>query len=179
MSSLGKRIIRGHQWQDRQTKGIALRNSLSAAALLAPLLALSACGNPDTPGGRAADARHENFEALGDAFKAVDNELKAAQSDAQKVRAAVATIAAKAKEMPGWFPAGSGPADGLKTDAKAEVWTRPDEFRAAMTAFQDSSARLLAAADGFAAGQPILALQEAAKEAGGTCKKCHDGFKTD
>lgn len=156
-----------------------MRNSLSAALFLAPLLALSACGNPDTPGGRAADARHENFEALGDAFKTIDDELKAAAPDAQKVRAAAATVAAKAKEMPDWFPAGSGPADGLKTETKAEVWTKPDEFRAALTAFQDSSAKLLAAADGFAAGQPVVGLQEAVKQTGGTCKKCHDGFKED
>lgn len=156
-----------------------MRNSLSAAVFLAPLLALSACGNPDTPGGRAADARHENFEALGDAFKTIDDELKAQAPDAQKVRAAAATVAAKAKDMPGWFPAGSGPADGLKTEAKAEVWTKPDEFRTVMTAFQDSSAKLLAAADGFAAGQPVVGLQEAVKQAGGTCKKCHEGFKAD
>jgi cytochrome c556 len=156
-----------------------MRNSLSAIAILAPLLALSACGNPDTPGGRAADARHENFEALGDAFKTIDDELKAQAPDAQKVRAAASTVAAKAKDMPGWFPAGSGPDAGLKTDAKAEVWTKPDEFRTVMTAFQDSSVKLLAAADGFAAGQPVVGLQEAVKQAGGTCKKCHDGFKTD
>ncbi|MCW1401220.1 cytochrome c [Novosphingobium sp. MW5] len=156
-----------------------MRNSLSAAVFLAPLLALSACGNPDTPGGRAADARHENFEALGDAFKTIDDELKAQAPDAQKVRAAAATVAAKAKDMPGWFPAGSGPADGLKTEAKAEVWTKPGEFRAVMTAFRDSSVKLLAAADGFAAGQPVVGLQEAVKQAGGTCKKCHDGFKED
>ncbi|MEJ6010633.1 cytochrome c [Novosphingobium aquae] len=156
-----------------------MRNSLSAIAILAPLLALSACGNPDTPGGRAADARHENFEALGDAFKTIGDELKAQAPDAQKVRAAAATVAAKAKDMPGWFPAGSGPDAGLKTDAKADVWTKPDEFRTVMTAFQDSSVKLLAAADGFAAGQPVVGLQEAVKQAGGTCKKCHDGFKTD
>lgn len=156
-----------------------MRKSFTAIAVIAPLLALSACGNPDTPGGRAADARHENYEALGDAFKTIDDELKAQAPDAQKVRAAAATVAARAKEMPSWFPAGSGPDAGLKTDAKAEVWTKPDEFRTVMTAFQDSSAKLLAAADGFAAGQPVVALQEAFKQAGGTCKKCHDGFKTD
>ncbi|MFM6931002.1 MAG: c-type cytochrome [Novosphingobium sp.] len=156
-----------------------MRNSLSAIAILAPLLALSACGNPDTPGGRAADARHENFEGLGNAFKTIGDEMKAQAPDAQKVRAAAATVAAKAKDMPGWFPAGSGPDAGLKTDAKSEVWTKPDEFRAAMTAFQDSSVKLLAAADGFAAGQPVVGLQEAVKQAGGTCKKCHDGFKKD
>lgn len=156
-----------------------MRKSFTAIAVIAPLLALSACGNPDTPGGRAADARHENYEALGDAFKTIDDELKAPAPDAQKVRAAAATVAAKAKDMAGWFPAGSGPDAGLKTEAKAEVWTKPDEFRTAMTAFQDASVKLLAAADGFAAGQPVVGLQEAVKQAGGTCKKCHDGFRTD
>lgn len=156
-----------------------MRKSFTAIAVLAPLLALSACGNPDTPGGRAADARHENFEGLGDAFKTLGDELKAQAPDAQKVRAAAATVAAKAKDMPGWFPAGSGPDAGLKTEAKAAVWTKPDEFRTLMTAFQDSSAKLLAAADGFAAGQPVVGLQEAVKQAGASCKKCHEGFRSE
>ena len=156
-----------------------MRRSITTLAILTPLFALSACGNPDTPGGRAADARHENFEALGDAFKVIDDELKGQSPDAQKVRTAASTVAAKAKEMPGWFPAGSGPDDGLKTDALQAVWAKPDEFRAAVTKFQDASAKLLASADAFAAGQPAAALQEAVKEAGGNCKQCHEKFKED
>jgi cytochrome c556 len=156
-----------------------MRKPVFALTVLAPLLALSACGNPDTPGGRAADARHENFEAMGDAFKTINDELKSHTPDAQKVRAAAATVASKAKEMPTWFPAGSGPADGLKTDAKAEVWTKPAEFTAAVTKFQTASANLLTAADAFAAGQPVATLQDAVKEAGGNCKQCHQSFKAD
>jgi cytochrome c556 len=154
-----------------------MRKPLLAA--IVPLFALTACGNPDTPGGRAADARHESFEALGDAFKSLGDELKGQAPDAQKARAAAATVAAKAKELPSWFPAGSGPVDGLKTDAKAEVWTKAAEFTAEATKFQGTADKLLASADAFAGGQPVAALQEAVKEAGGSCKSCHEKFKTD
>ncbi|PLK27401.1 cytochrome c [Novosphingobium sp. TH158] len=163
--------------RDERKKAVPMRHAIARTTLILPLLALAACGNPDTPGGRAADARHENFEALGDAFKTINDEMKAQAPDAQKIRAAVVTVAAKAKDMPGWFPAGSGPADGLRTETKQEVWTQPAEFKARLDQFQAASAKLSTAADAFAAGQPVVTLQEAVKEAGAACKQCHDKFK--
>lgn len=156
-----------------------MRKPLAVLFIFTPLMALSACGNPDTPGGRAADARHENFEAMGDAFKSINDELKGQAPDAQKVRTAAATVALKAKDLPTWFPAGSGPADGMKTDAKAEVWTKAAEFSDQATKFLGAADKLLTSADAFASGQPVAALQDAVKEAGGSCKSCHEKFKED
>ncbi len=149
--------------------------SFRPVLIAASLLALSACGNPDTPAGRAADQRHEDFEAMGDAMKTVGDELKAATPDLAKVKAAAATINGFAPKLPGWFPAGSGPQDGIKTDALAAVWTKPEEFAAAAAKFKDEAARFAAVAE---AGDKA-AIGAGAQALGGTCKGCHDKFKAE
>jgi cytochrome c556 len=147
------------------------RPALTAAALLT----LAGCGNPDTPAGRAADQRHENFEAMGDAMKTIGDELKAEATDPAKIKAAAATINGFAPKLPGWFPAGSGPQDGIKTDALAAVWTDAPGFAAAAAKFKDEAPKFAAVVetgDKAAIGAAMQAL-------GGTCKGCHDKFKAE
>lgn len=149
--------------------------SFRPVLIAASVLALASCGNPDTPAGRAADQRHEDFEAMGDAMKTVGDELKAATPDLAKVKAAAATINGFAPKLPGWFPAGSGPQDGIKTDALQAVWTKPTEFAVAAAKFKDEAARFAAAAE---AGDKA-AIGAGAQALGGTCKGCHDKFKAE
>ncbi|MEO6717053.1 MAG: cytochrome c [Novosphingobium sp.] len=148
-----------------------MRFLLAAAPLLA--LGLSACGNPDTPAGRAADSRHEIFEHIGDAFKIIADQLKAPTPDIGKIQAAAATINGFAPKVETWFPAGSGPADGLKTDALQTVWTKPDQFKQATAKFVEEAAKFQALAQAGNVG----ALGEGMKGLGGACKNCHDQFR--
>ena len=139
------------------------------------VLALAACGGyPDTPGGRAAEQRHEKFEALGDAMKAAGEEMKKASPDMAALAASAGRIKAMAGELPTWFPAGSGPQDGIKkSEAREAAWTKPAEFKAAATRFADAAGKFEAAAkggDAAAAGAAMKALGE-------SCKGCHDKFK--
>lgn len=138
-----------------------------------PALALAACGNPDTPAGRAADARHESFEAMGDHFKTITDQSKAEKPDLAKIREASAAINAAAPKIATWFPAGSGPDDGIRTDALQTVWTKPEEFKAASAKFVEEAAKfdaLAVAGDVAAIGAGIAAL-------GNGCKGCHDKFR--
>ena len=137
-----------------------MRLSFVAVPLLA--LALAACGNPDTPAGRAADERHENFEAIGDAAKVIADELKASALDLAKLQAAAATINGFAPKVAGWFPAGSGPADGIKTDGLQAIWEKPEEFKAAAAKFVEEAAKFQALAQ---AGD-IAAMSEGMKGLG-------------
>ncbi len=148
-----------------------MRLMLAAVPLLA--LALSACGNPDTPAGRAADARHESFEEIGDAFKVITDQLAASSTDMAAIGAAAGTINTLAAKVETWFPTGSGPDDGIKTDALQTVWTKPDEFKAAAAKFVEESGKfstLVQAGDKAAVGEGMKAL-------GGACKGCHDKFR--
>jgi len=143
--------------------------------LLAPVLALavSACGNPDTPAGRAADARHESFEQMGDAMKLIGDELKGGKPDIAKVQAAAATINGFAPKVQGWFPAGSGPDDGIKTEARQEIWKKPAEFQAAANRFVDEAHTF----NVLAQAGDVAALGKGMEALGGSCKGCHDKFK--
>jgi cytochrome c556 len=148
-----------------------MRLPFAFAALLA--LGLTACGNPDTPAGRAADARHENFEAIGDAAKAVADQLKEATPDLAKIQTAAATINGFAPKVESWFPAGSGPADGIKTEALQAIWEKPAEFKAEIDKFVAEAAKFQAIAQ---AGD-VAAIGEGMKALGGSCKSCHDKFR--
>ncbi len=137
-------------------------------------LSLTACSrNPDTPAGRAADARHESFEEIGDAFKVIADEIAGKSSDLAAIRSAAGTINALVPKVGTWFPAGSGPADGIKTDALQTVWTKPDEFKQAAAKLVVESGKFHALAQ---AGN-MAALGEGLKALGGACKGCHDKFR--
>jgi cytochrome c556 len=146
--------------------------------LLIPLvlgsLALGACAD-NTPGGKVAHERHENFEAIGDAFKAINDQLKSGAPDLASVKAETAKIAGLAPQVKTWFPAGSGPQDGKRTDAKAEVWSKPAEFAQAHTRFVDAARALQA----VVATGDMAAIGASTKTLGASCKGCHDKFKED
>jgi cytochrome c556 len=145
------------------------------ASTLAPLLcfALAACGNPDTPGGRIADLRHENFEEIGDAFKVVSDQLKAGKPDVAAIQAAAVTINGFAPKVDTWFPAGSSPADGIKTDALPAIWEKPAQFKAAAAKLVDEAAKF----NTLAQAGNLAAIGNGMKALGGACKNCHDTFR--
>lgn len=150
---------------------IALRPTL----VVLTALGLAACGGgqPDTPEGRIAHERHENFERIGDAFKSVTDELKKASPDLAVIRTGVATINGFAPQVATWFPAGSGPDDGIKTDALPAVWAKPDQFKQAAVRFTDASAKFTA----LAQADDLAAIGKGAQDLGGSCKNCHDSFR--
>ncbi len=149
-----------------------MRPNYALLSLIA--LSLTACSrNPDTPGGRAADARHESFEKIGDAFKVIADQLAAKSSDIAAIRSAAGTINALAPKIETWFPIGSSPADGLKTDALQTVWTKPDEFKQAAAKLVAEAGKFHALAEAGNTG----ALGVGMKALGGACKGCHDKFR--
>ena len=118
------------------------------------------------------EERHENYEKIGDAMKVITRELKAGSPDLAAVRQNAATIAGLAPQIPNWFPPGTGPDVG-KTDAKAEIWQKPEDFVAKAKAFA-------AAAQSFntvAQGSDVAAIRAAHATMGKTCKACHDLYR--
>lgn len=134
-------------------------------------LALAACA-PETPGSRAAHDRHENMEALGDAFKALTDESRKDAPDQAVMAENAAKVGEMAESLPAWFPAGSGPQDGVKTAAKADVWLNEIEFADKVQEFQAQARELkAAAADG------VDAMIAQTNDVGQTCKACHQKFR--
>jgi len=121
-------------------------------------------------------ARHEGMETIGKNNKVLVRELQASSPDVATVRAAAATITKLALEASAWFPEGTGPESG-KTGAKPEIW-KPEnraDFAAKLHDFQ-------IAAPAFAnstAGTDVNAMKARFKTLSGTCKACHDKYRSE
>jgi cytochrome c556 len=124
-------------------------------------------------GAKAAHDRHEGFEQLGKAFKAINDQLQSGKPDLAVVRASAQTVQAQAGKVGTWFPAGSGPQAGVKTHAKAQIWSDPAGFQAALKPLAPAAAKLNAAAK----GGDVDAIRAAFKETGAACGGCHDKFR--
>jgi cytochrome c556 len=140
------------------------------SALIVPVL-VAVVAYAATPR-EAQKARHEHYEELGDAFKAVRDNARGDSPDWAALQKAAQTVADGAVNQQQWFAKGTGPEAG-KTRALPEIWSKPDEFTAAQKMFSDRAPKLLAAAQ----AKDAAAVQAAFREVGGACKNCHDNFR--
>lgn len=158
------------------------RNSIGWAAAAAAGLMVAAGGAlahdhmgkmPTTAGGKAAYARHENFKKQGAAFKAINDELRKGDPDKAVIARNAAALKTLTAQLPTWFPKGSGPESGFKTDAKPEVWSDAAGFQAAVNRLQVEASRL----NELAAAGDINAVKGQARATFGACKGCHDKYR--
>jgi cytochrome c556 len=147
---------------------LSRRNSLIAISAVMACAAVYAA----TPA-EAQKARHEHYEELGDAFKAVRDQSKASPPDFVALLKAAETVQAASVDQQKWFAKGTGPEAG-KTRALPAIWSKPDEFTAAQKMFSDRAPALVAAAK----AKDIEAVTAAFRQLGGSCKNCHDTFRS-
>ena len=138
---------------------------LGAATIAAPLLAAPA---------DLVRSRIASYRELGAAFKAINDGLRGGEVQTVLVAQYARQIRNAARAQYPLFPAGTGPQAGIKTSAKPEIWTKPAEFRAAQDAFARQADALQLAVNGGNAA----AIRTEARKLGGTCKGCHDSFRT-
>lgn len=145
-------------------------------------LLLAACGQQageevasDAPVPAAVTERQEGFKALGASFKLINDQLKTDAPDMAVIAPAAARMDELAGQIPNWFPAGTGPDDGVKTDALATVWSDPEGFSAAQTRLAQATTRL----QELAVAGDVAGLQEHVKMVGASCGGCHDNFRVE
>jgi cytochrome c556 len=148
---------------------MALTAGLAAGAALAQDTAPA----PSTPGGKAVLARQAHYKELNGASRAINEQLRSDAPDKAAIGAGAAKMKALAADLPGWFPKGSGPEAGVKTAAKAEIWTDAEGFAAVATKLQAETAKL---ADVAAAGD-MDAIKAQVRATAGACKTCHDKYR--
>jgi cytochrome c556 len=152
--------------------------ALVAIALVAaatPLIAATSRGArapAAPPPAEVIRARIAGYREMGAAFKNINDSLRGTPQMVV-IQQSARTIRNTSQAQYGWFPAGTGPATGLKTTAKPEIWAQPAQFRAA----QDQLARAAATLDAAAVSSNIDAIKAAARGLGGACKNCHDQFR--
>lgn len=121
---------------------------------------------------RVMHDRHENYERIGRAMKGISTQLKSGSPAVADVQQHSAVIAGYAPQIPGWFPAGTGPEAG-RTRAKAEIWSDPEGFRAAHDRMAQAAARF----DAAARSGDVAAMRAALPALGSSCKNCHDEYR--
>ena len=126
-----------------------------------------------SPAAHAAYMRHENFEKLGAAFKAVVDETKKSNPDKALVAKSTRSMATLTTGLPTWFPRGSGVEARAKSEAKANIWTDAAGFTAAASASQVQVSKLNQAA----ISGNMDAVRAQIRATGGSCKGCHDKYR--
>ena len=129
------------------------------------------------PVGSIQHTRHEGFEAMGDAMKGMSTQLRSGTPVPAEIQKHSAVIAKQAQLIKTWFPKGSGPESGVKTDAKAEIWTDTATFLLLAGNLEGESKKLVVAANGPNFDAATFTAQ--LRATGGSCKACHDKFKAD
>ena len=140
----------------------------------------NATASAAAPGETPADVagfmhdRHERYEDLGKAMKALGREMKGGSPDMATVRRHAEHITRFSQEAPSLFPRGTGPETGNRTRAKAEIWSDPDTFRQRARAFETEAARFNQAAQ----SGDLAAVRAAQPGLADACKNCHERFRT-
>src|SRR6185312_14861450 len=156
---------------------MALKTTMALALVAALAVAGGAAVAQDnaatTPGGKAVLARQAHYKDLGKACGGLNGELRKDAPDKAAVASGAGAVNTLAQAMPSWFPKGSGPEAGVKTAAKAEIWTDAAGFAAAVGKLQGETAKL----QEVATAGDLEAIKAQVRATGAACKNCHDQYR--
>lgn len=152
---------------------------LTACEQKAETAQTSEAASVELPGGLTVkeqiETRQGQLKKMGEAFKAISDQLKAASPDLAQIQAAAAVVPKESVTMVDWFPEGTGPEAGVKTKALPIIWENKADFNDKVAAMQDAAALL----DKAAQTGDVAAIGAAFQTTGGTCKACHDKYRMD
>jgi cytochrome c556 len=173
--------------RERRSETMLITKSRIVCAVAAVVLAGCGGGDVSDPNAGAEmlengmtvkaqiEARQDGYKAIGRNFKAINDQLKTDAPDLEAIQGAAAAMAEASAGMADWYPAGTGPESGVKTEALAVIWEDPDDFSAKISDYEIALAALQAAT----ATGDFAAIGAAAQATGPTCGACHDKFRLD
>jgi len=147
------------------------RSILTGAVVALALGAAGAALAADMAG--VIQARQGHYKAIGAASKGIFDELNKPAPDAAAIQGYARTLDQLAPQIPSWFPPGSGPEAGVKTRAKAEIWTQGAAFTSAAQGFAAAARHF----DVTAAGGDIGAIRAEYPTLTKACGTCHGQFR--
>jgi cytochrome c556 len=118
-------------------------------------------------------ARQAHYKQIGGASKGIHDELGKPAPSVVAIQGFAKQIDALAPQIPSWFPAGSGPEAGVKTQAKPEIWTDAAGFRTVAAAFATEAHHF----DDVAQGGNIDAIRAEYTNLGKACFACHSKYR--
>jgi cytochrome c556 len=154
-----------------------MRFKVRTIAILAAGAALTMSGGylaaADPSPAEIIKARQEHFKDLGASMKAIVDQVKSGAVDKTVATDAAKKVAAYSRQIPTWFPKGTGEEAGVKTLAKPEIWSQPADFQAAADKLPPEADKLVEAAATGDAATIGAQLQATGK----TCGGCHKPFR--
>jgi cytochrome c556 len=170
-----------HAMKQRRRKSITGESSMRKTSILVSAVVLGGAAYsalvaaPADPAAvqKVVDARVAHYKDIGKSAKAIHDELGQSQPNLASVQTNSRVIEALAKQLPTWFPAGTGQQPGVKSEALPVIWQQNALFRQRAAGLEGAAhAVTLAAASGN-----VAATQAAASNLGGACKACHETFR--
>jgi len=147
--------------------------AVTAAVTAAALMAMAGLAVAETlAGAAAAKNREDRMEALQKSIEAIAAFAKG-EGEQAGAAAALPVLEAMGKDMAGLWPADSGPAAGVETWTKPELWTDAATFEKVSAEFTAAVPAVIAAVQAGDAAATGAALQTL----GGTCRSCHQPFR--
>lgn len=122
---------------------------------------------------KVVDARVAHYKEIGKSAKGIRDELSLAQPNLSNVESNATRIEALARQIPTWFPAGTGQQPGVKTEALPVIWQQVPTFRQRALGLAGAAHEIAAAS----ASGNLAATRATAGNLGNACKACHDTFR--
>src|SRR3954463_10201446 len=152
-------------------KGVIVVGSLLLSAVA--LGQLEAAASDPAAVQKVVDARVAKYKQIGKANKAIKDELGQPQPNLASVHSNARVVEALAKQIPSWFPRGTGEQAGVKTEALAIIWQQVPVFKQRAAGLAGAAHQLGATA----ASGSLDATKAAAGNLTQACKACHDTFR--
>ena len=118
-------------------------------------------------------ARQAHYKEIGKASKGIYDELNSPTPQAAVIQGYAHQLDTLAPQITSWFPVGSGPEAGVKTKAKAEIWSQPAAFKSAADGFVAAAHHF----DATASGGDIGAIRAEYPALTKACGTCHTQFR--
>lgn len=150
-----------------------MKRIITAAAIgLTAFAGAAGAQAPQTAAQNVIEGRQAAMMLSGVAMGSIKGAIDAGQPPASQ-RFAARALSRWAHAAPGLFPAGSGPEAGVRTNAKAAIWTDRAGFEARAADYAAAADRLAE----LAAGEDPAAFAAQWTAVRATCQSCHDAYK--
>jgi len=144
--------------------------TIAIAVLLSPAVSAQSADPMVT-----VEMRQQGFKDMGAAFKGVRDQFRRSRPVMVMIREYSRPLLRYSREpvIENWFPQGTGPGEGIETEALPVIWERPDEFAARWEDYILAAENLQSAV----VSGDLEATRERVREMGDTCSGCHDTFR--
>lgn len=150
-----------------------MKKLVLVSVAVAALCGAAYAQRPAPGAAQTIQARQGHYKQMAAALKGISDQLRSGRPDLAQIRPRAALLADRSVHVLRWFPHGSGPEAGVRTRAKAEIWSNQHGFRQAGATFVVAARAL----NGAAQTGDLARIRAALPAVQRSCGGCHDDFR--